>query len=315
MRRRWRGPRGRVGLWSFEAWWRSGGGRARIGDGLAAPAQCDEANPVSRGRTSAAMRPFGPSPNRTRTLSPGLSSVMPIAPHDLDMDEDVLRPLPARHEAEAPDAVEPFHDRDLEAAGRHDLHMRAGRRASATGWMAVDRSRERTRNTWRPLVRRSTSQTTRAPSRAAWKPSRRRVVTWMSTSGRPLSGTMKPYPLDTSNHLISPAISTRSSAASPASPSPIAVRLQVRELIFAAQHDHPVQKRRPRRSAPPQRPRSALRIRSPTAASPTLAPGESRQRRNCAAADKIMKCVLRVRRAGPRPPVTAGPARRRCRRG
>src|ERR1700760_4575409 len=41
------------------------------------------------------------------------------------------------------------------------------------------------------------------------------TVTCKSTSGQPLSGTMKPYPFEASNHLITPLISTRLAALSP----------------------------------------------------------------------------------------------------
>src|SRR5918998_6133801 len=54
----------------------------------------------------------------------------------------------------------------------------------------------------------------RAPSLAVWKPSRLRHVTCRRTSGMPLSGTMKPKPLATSNHLIRPLTSTTSSGCS-----------------------------------------------------------------------------------------------------
>src|SRR5262249_24600697 len=52
----------------------------------------------------------------------------------------------------------------------------------------------------------------RAPSYAVWYPSRLSTVTCRRTSGHPLSGMMKPYPLEASNHLMTPDISTRLAA-------------------------------------------------------------------------------------------------------
>ena len=64
-----------------------------------------------------------------------------------------------------------------------------------------------TRKACQPRGRSVASTTMRAPSLALWWPSRRRQVTCRSTSAEPSSGTMKPKPLATSNHLIRPATS------------------------------------------------------------------------------------------------------------
>ena len=51
--------------------------RIASSDSCAHP-QCDAGMTLpSMGRTSAAIRPFGPSPKRTSTIWPGFSSVMP----------------------------------------------------------------------------------------------------------------------------------------------------------------------------------------------------------------------------------------------
>lgn len=44
-------------------------------------------------------------------------------PQRLHMDENIFRPLPARDEAKAPRAIEPFDDHDFEPACRRDLNM------------------------------------------------------------------------------------------------------------------------------------------------------------------------------------------------
>ena len=60
------------------------------------------------------------------------------------------------------------------------------------GRIAVESSMLQMRTACRPLELLTTSQTTRAPSQAVWKPPCRRQVTCSRTSGRSSSGTINP---------------------------------------------------------------------------------------------------------------------------
>ncbi len=115
------------------------------------------------GRTSAAIMPFGAGsePHKHGLAGPQLGQ--PVPPQRLHVDEDVLGAVTAGEEAEPAQPVEPLHHRPLEPARRRHLNMGA-RGGISVGWIAVDSSIERMRNTCKPFGRCRTSATIRAPS-------------------------------------------------------------------------------------------------------------------------------------------------------
>jgi hypothetical protein len=158
-------------------------------------------------------RPSGLFRHRRSAPAPPVQAATPPArsAERLHVDENVLGPLAPGQKAEALGAVEPLDDRALESAGRLDLHMGANR--GQLRWMNCGRR-----------IHRDNSKVLIAafallnfaddpvPSSTVWYPSRRRQVTCRRTSSIPLSGMMKPNPLATSNHLMTPVISMRSTA-------------------------------------------------------------------------------------------------------